>query len=67
LAIPNTQPHSRTDEESFYWERVFLMFGTAIADAETLAFGAGVDRHAVRLALERGCDPGLVFRIFAPI
>jgi hypothetical protein len=43
------------------------MFGTAIADAETLAFGMGVDRHAVRLALERGCEPSLVFRIFAPI
>jgi hypothetical protein len=67
MADTNTQPHCRTDEESLYWERVFLMFGTAIVDAETLAFGAGVDRHAVRLALERGCEPSLVFRIFAPI
>jgi hypothetical protein len=68
MADTNTrEPRSQAAEESFYWQRVFLRYEMTIGDAETLAFGAGVDRHAVRAALEHGCKPRLAVKIFAPI
>lgn len=54
------------EEEAFYWVREFLRFGMKIGHAEELAF-AGCDRHAVRDALEQGCDPLTAFQIYAPL
>ena len=56
---------ARGDEESLWWAAEFRRFGMVEAQAARLAFQAGLDRHAVRAALERGCQPDLAFLIYS--
>lgn len=56
---------TRSDGEALYWADEFRLRGMTLPQAERLAFAPGVDRHAVRDALERGCDPDLAFLIWS--
>ena len=52
------------DSDALFWAHEFHRRGMLYAQALTLAYMPGVDRHAVREALERGCRPELAFLIF---
>ena len=51
--------------EALYWAHLFRRHGMLYAQALTLAHTPGVDRHAVKETLERGCDPELAFLIYS--
>lgn len=55
----------RVDQEALYWVGEFCGFGMVLSQAETLAVEGVCDRHQVRKALERGCDPDVAFLIFS--
>lgn len=55
----------RTSQEADYWIGEFCRFGMVLSQAEKLAGESCCDRHQVRKALERGCDPDLAFLIFS--
>jgi hypothetical protein len=56
---------SRQDRDCLWWASVLQRLGMTAGQAEALAFAQGCDRHAVRDALERGCDPDLAFLIYS--
>lgn len=64
-AEPDTAVPEQPDTAALYWMAEFRLRGMVEAQAERLAYTPGVDRHAVRDALERGCDPDLAFLIWS--
>lgn len=53
-----------TRDEQF-WLGEFCQRGLTLSQAEVLATQPQLDRHAVREALSRGCDPDTAFMIYA--
>ena len=64
-AEPEQEEAQPEDREALYWCDVFQSLGMRYAQALTLAYDPVVDRHGVRVVLERGCDPDVAFLIFS--
>jgi|SRR5581483_1263459 len=63
---PETPPEEMADDDAaLFWADQFFRRGMVYPQALTLAFLPGCDRHAVREALDRGCDPETAFLIFS--
>lgn len=59
-----TRTDTRLAVENQYWAGEFVRLAMDPLRAEVLARTAGVDRHAVRAAIESGCDPETAYLIF---